>query len=328
MRHLKMKTAFVSMAFAATAALACQSALAADAASAAGLVRTGTSPLTVRASASASAARVASLAKGSSVTLLSKSGSWWRVEYAPGRYGYCHADYIAQLPSTQTAVVSTSGGNLNIRAAASSAAAVRTTLPKGTWVVVLSETNGWSRVLYNGTQIGYAGSQYLRSAQGDTSQGGYAAIALNVADYKQYDSRWAKMKLGSSGKTMSAIGCTTTALAETESYRTATTVTPAMMAQRLYYSKSGDLAWPSHYGAYTGSDYLGMLYRRLQEGKPTIIGVKTAAGKGHWAVVTGFTGGTLRADRFTINDPGSASRATLGDLMREYPRFYKLEYYY
>lgn len=62
-----------------------------------GRVTTKTSPLTVRASASIEAQKLGSLARGSTVTLLSRTGDWWHVEYAAGKTGYCHAGYITVL---------------------------------------------------------------------------------------------------------------------------------------------------------------------------------------------------------------------------------------
>ena len=55
-------------------------AFAADLGSRAGGVTTQSGRLNVRSGASTGSAVVASLNKGSYVTLMSKSGSWWRVE--------------------------------------------------------------------------------------------------------------------------------------------------------------------------------------------------------------------------------------------------------
>ena len=60
---------------------------AANSASIAGTVTTASGALNVRSSASTSGKIVASLPRGSNVTLLSKSGSWWQVEYADGITG-------------------------------------------------------------------------------------------------------------------------------------------------------------------------------------------------------------------------------------------------
>ena len=326
-----LKTLFLTAILAAFVINVSMTASAAAAGSTAGVVTTVSSPLTIRASASTDSPAVATLAKGSTVTLISKNGTWWYVEYAAGKYGYCYASYITQQNTSSAGYVSTSGGMLNIRSGPGTSYSVQAMLAKGTGLVVLSESDGWSRVLYNGTAIGYASSQYI-SAYG--SAGGasttYPQIKLAVPDYKQYDSRWANLKVGRSGKTIAAIGCVTTALAETESYRLGkSTITPATMLKQLTYNASGDVYWPSHYQKYTGSNYLGTVYTQLSQGKPVIFGAKTSSGRGHWVVVTGYTGGnSLTASGFLINDPGSATRKTLADLMKEYPYFYKLEYYY
>ena len=60
----------------------------------AGAVTTKSGALNVRASASTNAAILGTVRKGSYITLLSRSGEWWHVEYGDGQYGYCHADYI------------------------------------------------------------------------------------------------------------------------------------------------------------------------------------------------------------------------------------------
>jgi hypothetical protein len=128
---------------------------------------------------------------------------------------------------------------------------------------------------------------------------------------------------------MAKIGCATTGLAMTESYRTGTTITPATMAKRLKYTSTGSLYWPENYVAVTSkTDYLKKIYELLRSGKPVLIGAKTASGTQHWVVVDGYNGGsTLTASGFTVNDPASASRSTLQELFDTHPYFYKYFYY-
>ncbi|MBQ2818285.1 MAG: SH3 domain-containing protein [Clostridia bacterium] len=297
-------------------------------AASAGVVDTDSSPLSVRSLASTSSAKLTTLSKGSLVTLISKSGSWWYVEYGDGRYGYCHQDYISQLTSAKSAYVNISGGKLNVRASGSKSSSVIDALYKGESAVVLSEANGWSRILYDGVKTGYVYSAYLTEGEGTGAT--LQKISLSVADYKQYDGRWANMKVGSSGKTMRSIGCVTTALAATERYRLGdSSLTPATMLYRLSYTSSGDVLWPSNYRNYTSSGYLQKTYDLLKSGKPVIFGAKNSYGKMHWVVVTGYSGsGTdLKTADFMINDPGSETRVKLSDLFKEYPYFYKIEYY-
>lgn len=303
---------------------------AADAASQAGIVSTSGSGLNVRTSASTSAGVVTSLANGSYVTLLSRSGAWWYVEYAKGQYGYCHGDYIRTTSSTP-ATVATQSSSLNVRSGAGTSYSKVGSLWKGETVLVLSTSDGWSRILYHGTKLGYVSAQYLSTSSGSSSgsSSSYSAVSLSVPSFKQTDSRWASVTIGSSGKTIAQIGCATTAIAMMESYRTGTTIYPNAMAKKLSYTASGSVYWPSHYTVVTSSTgYLSGIYAQLKAGKPVLFGAKNANGSQHWVVITGFTGGSsLTASAFTILDPGSNSRTTLQQFLNAYPTFYKYFYY-
>lgn len=298
--------------------------VAATTSSQAGVVSVTSGRLNVRSSASTSGAVVSSLAKGSYITLMSKSGNWWRVEYADGKYGYCHADYIKTATGTP-ATVKISSGSLNVRSGAGTSYSKVASLYKGEVVIVLSKTGSWSKILYNGTKTGYVSSQYLSTSSFST----YSKVSLSVPSFKQTDSRWANVKIGSSGKTIAQIGCATTAIAMMESYRTGTTIYPDAMSKKLSYSSSGNVYWPSNYTVVTSSSgYLNGIYNKLKAGKPVLFGAKKSSGTQHWVVITGYTGGSsLTASGFTINDPGSKSRTTLQHLLNEYPTFYKYFYY-
>ena len=284
----------------------------------AGVVATSSSPLNVRQSASTSSAVLTSLPKNSYVTLISKSGSWWRVAYGANRYGYCSASYIREVSST-AGTVSVSAGNLNVRSGAGTGYSIIGKLPKGQSVLILSSANGWHKVLYNGTKTGYVSASYIKTTTSSGSS--QSSVRLTVPSFKQTDSRWANVLIGSSGKTIGAIGCTTTCLAMTESYRTGTTITPDTMSKKLSYSSTGSLYWPQNYVTDTAVTY-EKLKTQLRQGKPVILGLKTNAGNTHWVVVTGFSGST-----YYINDPGSNIRTTLSEALAKYPSFYKMAYY-
>lgn len=292
---------------------------AATATSKAGAVTLSEGYLNVRADATTGARVVSTLNKGSYVTLLSKSGSWWKVEYAKERYGYCHADYITPVQGSPV-TVATRSGSLNVRKGAGTSYSVTGSLYKGEVVLRLSSSNGWSKILYHGTKTGYASDSYLSAA----ASSGNTAVTLSVPSFKQTDSRWASVKIGTSGKTIAQIGCATTAIAMMESYRTGTTIYPDAMSKKLRYTASGSVYWPTDYTAVTNSSaYLSRLYDYLRQGKPILLGAKNAYGGQHWVVVTGFTGGALTADNFYIHDPGSNSRVTLQQFLNVYPNFYK-----
>ncbi len=292
---------------------------AATASSAAGAVTISGGYLNVRSAPSTGAAAVASLRKGSHITLLARSGDWWQVEYAKGKTGYCHADYITPVSGSPAQVTVRSGG-LNIRSGPGTGYRKTGTLSKGETVIRLSTSAGWSRVLYHGTQTGYVSAQYLSS--------GNSPVSLTVPNFKQTDPRWAELTIGQSGKTFAQIGCATTAIAIMESHRTGKTVYPDAMARQLRYTPSGSVYWPSHYTAVTSPDnYLSGIYAQLLQGKPVLLGSRNAGGKQHWVVVSGFTGGDLTPAAFTIRDPGSNSRTNLQQFLDLYPHFYKYFFY-
>lgn len=293
----------------------------------AGKVSTASTALNVRSSASGTSTVKAKLSKDSYVTLISKSGNYWRVQYSASGYGYCHADYI-KTSSTKVRTVKTTSGRLRVRSSASGSATVKDYLSSGTQVTVLSTSGSFSRILYNGTKRGYVASSYL-TTEGTSSDSSYKAIKLSVPSYKQTDSRWANVTLGSSGQSIAKIGCATTAIAMLESYRSGTTIYPNAMAKKLSYTSGGAVYWPSHYNIITSqSGYLSKIYNLLKEGKPVLIGAKKSNGSQHYVVITGVKStSTLTTSSFYINDPGSNTRTTLNQFFADYPNFYKMMTY-
>lgn len=299
---------------------------AAGAGATAATVNTTSGGLNVRSTASTSGTILTTLPKGSCVTLISKNGSWWKVEYANDKFGYCHQDYLKPVAGSFAAYVNVTSGNLNVRTGPGTTYAIQGQLPKNTGIVVLSQSGDWSKVLYHGTKTGYVSNSYLKAYT--TSQAvTYPAIQLSVPNFKQNDSRWSNYPLGTTGKTIATVGCLSTAVAMAESYRTKTTIYPHVMASRLNYMADGTMYWPSHYAFDFNANYLQALYNYLKSGKTVLFGAKGAYGQ-HWVVVTGYTGGnTLTAAGFTIQDPGSNTRTNLQQLLNVYPTFYKIAYY-
>jgi uncharacterized protein YgiM (DUF1202 family) len=291
----------------------------------AGIVSVTSGRLNVRRTASTSSSVLTSLPNNSYITLISSSGNWYYVEYADGKYGYCHKNYI-KPNSGITAEVITKSTSLNVRSGAGTSYTVKNSISKGDIVIVLSTSGLWSKILYDGVKTGYVNSQYLSTLTSSTT---YSKVSLNVPDFKQTDSRWVNVKIGNSGKTIGKIGCATTGIAMMESYRTGATIYPDTMSKKLSYSSTGNLYWPSNYTVVTSSTgYLNKIYQKLKEGKPVLFGAKNSSGTQHWVVVTGFSGGnSLTASGFTINDPGTKYRTNLQQFLNEYPTFYKYFYY-
>lgn len=281
--------------------------------------------LNVRQSNSTSSAIIGKITDNSYFTIIRSSGNWYYVEYKEDQYGYVHKDYVTTV-STNTKRVDTGGANLNARTGPSTSYMIFDKIADKDYVVVLvTENNGWARVLFEGNKIGYVSTSYLK---GTTTSYTYPSLSLNVPSYKQYDSRWAYATIGSSGKTFKQIGCVTTGMAMLESYRRGHTITPLYMESISSYTSDGSLYWPSRYKFYTGSSYLSQIYSLLKQGKPVMVGAKNASGGQHWVVVYGYNGSnTLSASNFLIHDPGSSSRSNLQQLFNSYSTFYKLTYY-
>lgn len=293
-----------------------------------GAVTTVSGGLYVRKNASTGSAIITSLKKGSYVTLISKTGSWWRVEYAKDRYGYCHADFITPVEGVPVQVVTPDRNVLNVRSGPGTAYSRIATVNHGEIVMVRSTANGWSRILYHGTKLGYVSSQFLPGVGNNNTQTGHAPVSLAVPSMKQTDSRWSRYPLGTTGGTIGTIGCATTGIAIMESYRTGTTIYPHEMAKKLSYTSGGSVYWPSHFTVVTNkTGYLEKIYELLQQGKPVLIGAKTNAGGQHWVVIKEFNGGSLTASNFTIEDPGTYTRTNLQQFFNAYPNFYKFFYY-
>lgn len=297
-------------------------AAAANASSTAGRVKTTSGKLNVRQTSKPDSKILGGLKSGTHITLISTENGRYKVEYANGKYGYCHPSYINEIDSSRAMFVNAT--KLNVRRGAGTGYEVKTTLDFQKAVVVLKTSGSWSKILYNGTKTGYVATQYLSSKKPTLK-----AVSLAVASYKQYDSRWKNAKIGTQGDTIGSSGCTTTALAMTESFRRNKTVDVLAMRSELSYSSSGQLYWPKNYitSLSAQSSFLNDIYSVLKQNKPVIAAVKNKSGSQHWVVVTGFNGKSLTASSFTINDPGSSKRKTLADLMADYPTAYKTAYY-
>ncbi len=223
-------------------------------------------------------------------------------------------------------IVSTAGGRLNIRRSPSMKGAIIKSINNKTVLPVHSKSGEWYKVEYSSGKYGYCHEDYIKKY---TPTAKFRKISFSVPSYKQKDSRWKNVPIGSYGDTIGTIGCTTTTLAMTESFRTGKTINPKNMRDKLSYSPSGSLYWPSNYKTelVNSENYLSKIYNLLKEGKPVILGAKGKTQ--HWVVVTGHTKNTstLNPANFKINDPGSNSRVSLSSFLSSYPTVYKIAYH-
>lgn len=108
---------------------------------------------------------LATLAKGTTVSVLSQGSEWSQVSYN-GMTGYVINTYLkfntaAVQPLDGKTMVTTA--KVNMRSGASSDSGVLMVVPAGTQVQVYSEANGFSQVAFGGLN-GYIMTQYLASA--------------------------------------------------------------------------------------------------------------------------------------------------------------------
>ena len=103
----------------------------------AGIVSLSSGKLNVRKSSTTDSAVLTSVSNGSYITLISLSGDWYYVEYADGKYGYCHKSYI-KPDSGKTATVNTNSTSLNVRSGAGTNYLIKDSVGKGDIVIILS----------------------------------------------------------------------------------------------------------------------------------------------------------------------------------------------
>lgn len=294
-----------------------------EAPNSAGIVKVSYGKLNVRASASTSSQIVSTLSNEANISIINEAGNFYKVQYAPGKTGYCHKDYITKISGSYGAYVNTSSTGLNVRSGPSTSHSVKALLAKGENVVFLSSHGSFVKILYRGTSVGYTSAQYIKKSVSNNSSN---TKTLNVPSFKQYDSRWDSVRLGNSSRTIAQSGCLTTAIAMERSFYKGYTVRPDNVAQAEKYTSGGSLYWPKEYVFIYGNN-LTKFRDLILENTPVIVGAKNSYGRQHWVIIKGYRkNGTVTADDFIINDPGSNSRTTLSSFYSAFPLFYKAAY--
>lgn len=319
-----------------------------NAATSKAVVTTHGARLNVRTGPSMDHRVITSLSNGTIVTVTGSSGSWYRISYGSGKSGYVYGSYLRLAGDTVsypvTAKVTSGGVPLNLRQKATTASGVLAKIPRGSSLRITGKYNSsWYSAEYNGKK-GYVYASYIimpvdtgSASSGSGSSGGstvsstptcaYPKISLDVPLYSQFDSRWAGLKIGRSYATIADSGCVVCGMAQIETYRSGTQVTPSAMLKRLSFDGDGRVYWPAGYRAYSGSAYLSAIYTQLQNGNPVLVGGFTPSGKQHWILVTGYNknGNSLSASNFVVNDC-SGRYSTLAAYQSVYSRFYKIVY--
>lgn len=114
--------------------------------------------LNVRSNADTKSTSIGKMGNGETLVITGKDGEWYQINYY-GKTGYVYEKY-AEIKGD--ILFRTTTENLNLRKTMNTSSEVLGVIPKNTTVKVLSSSNGWSRVYYNG-KFGYCYSSYLVS---------------------------------------------------------------------------------------------------------------------------------------------------------------------
>jgi len=119
---------------------------------------TAQSGLRLRAEANSASRVLTTLPSGTELEVLENVDSTWARVQAGQHTGYVSSQYISPVNRTQYATVKAS--SLNVRSGPGSSYAKVSSLPSGTKVEILEETNGWYRI-----EGGYVSAQYIAPFQ-------------------------------------------------------------------------------------------------------------------------------------------------------------------
>lgn len=123
---------------------------------------------------------IKTLSKGTKVGFISESNGWAKINYN-GSIGYISSKYLGAINSNNNNTneeadntvkynKSVTGSRVNLRKGPGTNYPVVTSLSRGTSVGVISESNGWSKINYNGS-IGYMSSSYLGTINSSSNEG-------------------------------------------------------------------------------------------------------------------------------------------------------------
>ncbi|MFZ7825991.1 SH3 domain-containing protein [Priestia sp. 40] len=124
------------------------------------------STLNVRSGAGTSYASIGSVTKGQKLSVVSKSGSWYKINYN-GRTGYVSSDYVqasgTTTPPTESTTYIVTASTLNVRSGAGTNYASIGSVTKGQKLSVVSKRGSWYKINYNG-RTGYVSSDYVQAS--------------------------------------------------------------------------------------------------------------------------------------------------------------------
>ncbi|MRZ29191.1 SH3 domain-containing protein [Paeniclostridium sordellii] len=149
--------------------------------------------LNVRSGPSTGNSVIGSLKNNEKVEVISESNGWSKIKYN-GKEGYVSSTYLKDVneggtskpdekPNVETKTKVVTATSLNVRSGPSTGHGIIGSLKNNEKVEVISESNGWSKIKYNGKE-GYVSSTYLSDYQGGGTNpgGGSGGSSSEVVD--------------------------------------------------------------------------------------------------------------------------------------------------
>ncbi|MBQ8028947.1 MAG: RICIN domain-containing protein [Clostridia bacterium] len=271
---------------------------------------------------SSSNTSVASVSSSGTITAKNAGTATITVRTSNGKTATCKVTVKAVSRYSTGYYAINTGSGLYVRKGPSSNYSSVGAATKGTTFYISQVNGSWgfssSIRCTNGTRSGWVCLDYCYKTSKPNNN---TKINLNVPLFKQGDSRWKNVYIGT--KTIGAIGCTTTCISMVYSYNTGKTVYPNEVMKKLSYSNN-DLYWSSisnvgltskAYNCRVSNSMLSTIYSKLKSGRPVIIGATTSSGGSqHWVVIKGYNGTSTTSfstSDFIINDPGGQNCTTL-----------------
>ena len=157
-----------------------------------------TNGLNMRSGAGTSYRVITTLNKGTKVEVISESSGWSKIKY-DGRLGYVYSIYLDDIkPSyTNTTTKTVNTNSLNVRSGPSTSNSVVGKLSKGTKVSVISENNGWSKILYNNKEC-YVSSRYLDSESSSSDNSNNNSSNSTIKETKEVNTDSLNVRSGPS----------------------------------------------------------------------------------------------------------------------------------
>ena len=176
--------------------------------------------MNVRSQPSASSSLIGSVPKGAQVTVLNSQNGWDYISYN-GANGWIHGGNVTNQPAAQTAApaAGNTAGNsgqsvkvlngMNFRATPGMDGRIIGWVPAGTTVQYLGSSNGWDKIVYNGT-TGWIASGRIASSGSAASASANTSASASGSPVKVLYGMNFRAKAGMDGRIMGTIPAGTT----------------------------------------------------------------------------------------------------------------------